>query len=346
MFENVGGVGGTGALAGTGGAGTGGAQGECGAVTQAAQNMLQPVDIIFGVDTTGSMGEEIAFTEENMNAFSEQITSAGIDVRVIMVSTVKDGMPLFPVHLDGVCIAAPLGSGTCPEDSRPPQYVHILQPNNDGDLLQNYINTYPMYKEYLRESSFKVFVGISDGDIAANPVFQQPINSADTFIAAVNALEPSSSMWQQWRYSAIYSFTPCGVGNNEGIVHADLVAKTQGVAGDLCLQDFTPVFDDLATQVMDVVTLACEWDIPPPPDGETFDKNKTNVQLTLDGAVEQLGNVTTADDCGTRDGWRYDDVMAPKRVVACPTTCSRIQTARSAQVDLLFGCEIIILPPQ
>lgn len=26
------------------------------------------VDIIFAVDTTGSMGEEIAFTEENMNA--------------------------------------------------------------------------------------------------------------------------------------------------------------------------------------------------------------------------------------------------------------------------------------
>jgi hypothetical protein len=310
-----------------------------------AQNTLQPVDIIFGVDTTGSMGEEILFTEQNMNAFSQQITGAGIDVRVVMVSTLKDGMPLIPVHLDGVCIAAPLGSGSCPADSNPPRYVHIVQPNTDGDLLQNFINTYPMYKEYLRESSFKTFVAISDGDIQANPVFQQPIYSADTFIAAVDGLEPGSLMWQSWRYSAIYSFTPCGIGNNEGITHADLVSRTQGVAGDLCLQDFKPVFDDLAKQLMEVVTLACDWAIPPPPQGETFDAGKTNVELTLDGTAESLGKAATVADCGSRDGWHYDDDAAPQRVVACPSTCTRIQTALSAKVDLLFGCETVVLPP-
>ena len=52
---------------------------KCGAASQMAMNMLQPVDIVIGIDTTGSMAEEIGFTEENMNAFSQQISAAGID---------------------------------------------------------------------------------------------------------------------------------------------------------------------------------------------------------------------------------------------------------------------------
>jgi hypothetical protein len=144
-------------------------------------------------------------------------------------------------------------------------------------------------------------------------------------------------MWLNWRYSAIYSFSPCGIGNDVGTVHAELVNRTQGVDGDLCLQDFKPVFDDLARQVMEVVTLACDWEIPPPPNAGTFEPTKTNVRLTLDGNQEELFKSRTAD-CGTHEAWHYDDESAPKRVVACPATCARIQAAASAEVHLLFGC--------
>jgi hypothetical protein len=318
--------------------------GKCGAVSQMAENTLQPVDIIFGIDTTGSMGEEIAFTEENMNAFSQRISAAGIDVHVILVAGPRDGVPTG-IYVDGVCIGAPLGSGNCPDDSNAPTYVHIPQLMADWDILQNYIATYPMYKQYLRESSFKTFVSISDSDPSSNPVLTQPINSADAFVAAVQQLEPASPMWMSWRYSAIYSFTACGIGNDEGRVHSELVKRTHGVAGDLCLQDFKPVFDELAKQVVDVVTLACDWEIPPSPMGETFAAGKTNVELTLDGALERLGKAQDDADCGTRDAWHYDDEAAPHRVVACPSTCARIQAARSAKVDVLFGCDTKTLPP-
>jgi hypothetical protein len=150
-------------------------------------------------------------------------------------------------------------------------------------------------------------------------------------------------MWANWRYSGIYSFAACGIGNAVGAVHAELVSRTKGIGGDLCLQNFKPVFDDLARQVKAVVTLACDWQIPPPPDRKTFDPRKTNVQLTLDGKVEQLGQAPTAGDCGARDGWYYNDPAAPKRVVACPSTCTRIQGALNAQVDVLFGCETVVI---
>ena len=320
--------------------------GDCGAVVQMAENTLQPVDIIFGVDTTGSMGEEIGFTEANMNAFSQQVADAGIDARVILISGPKDGMPAVPVHLDGVCIAPPLGSGSCPADSNPPAYIHVPQPLTDWDMLQSYIDLYPMYRQYLRDGSFRTFVSITDGDIMGNPLLQLPINSADAFAAAVEELEPGSSAWASWRYSAIHAFSPCGVGNAVGAVHADLVERTQGVSGDLCLQDFAPVFEDLAQQVTTVVTLACDWEIPPPPSGESFDPGRTNVEVTLDGTSEALSKVPSSADCGARDGWRYDDEGDPQRVVACPSTCARIQSAAEARVDLLFGCETVILPPE
>jgi hypothetical protein len=34
---------------------------------------------------------------------------------------------------------------------------------------------------------------------------------------------------------------------------------------------------------------------------------------------------------------------APTQVVACPATCTRIQSVAQAQVDLLFGCETVLV---
>jgi hypothetical protein len=152
-------------------------------------------------------------------------------------------------------------------------------------------------------------------------------------------------MWANWRYSGIYCFSQCEFAAAIGTVHADLVTKTGGVAGDLCRQDFKPVFDELARQVVDAVQLACDWAIPAAPNTETFDKNKTNVQVTLDGALEPLGKAAGPDACSDQNGWHYDNESSPARVVACPATCTRIQAAQSASVDILFGCETIEIVP-
>jgi hypothetical protein len=319
---------------------------KCGEVTQMAENKLQAVDIIIGVDTTSSMVEEIGFTEQNMNAFSQQIASAGIDARVIVISGLKDGMPPFLVNVDGVCIGAPLGSGSCPADTKAPGYVHIAQHLANWDMLQFYVDLYPMYKQHLRETSLKSFVSISDGNVGGNIsnfIYPITVDTADKFIAAVQAFQPGTNMWKDWRYSAIYSFTACGLGNDVGAVHDELVTKTDGVRGDLCLQNFKPVFDDLGRKVVETVALACEWQIPPAPMGKSFDAAKTNVKVTLDGKAETLGNVRSGADCGTREGWHYDDGSAPRRVMACPATCGRIQAAQRAQVELLFGCDTVML---
>jgi hypothetical protein len=76
-----GGAGGVGAIGGVGGAIGGGSSdansdGPCLAVSQEVKTEALPVDIIWAVDTSGSMLDEAVAVQENINAFSKQITDA------------------------------------------------------------------------------------------------------------------------------------------------------------------------------------------------------------------------------------------------------------------------------
>jgi len=335
--------------------------GECGAVVEKAEIVRTPVDIIFGIDTSPSMVEEVAMVQENMNAFSQQIIDANIDVRVIVLSGFEvpepaEGTPPMLAEVDGPCIAPPLGSGSCPEDSNPPTYVHIEAPVGSWNVLDVYIDQYPQYKQYLRENSLKTFVTISDDNAnpETNPAsamvgFMDPTQipvhiTADLFIDAVAQLEPAdSAMWSNWHYSSIYCFTKCEPYADLGAigaVHQELVDRTQGVAGDLCLQDFQPVFDQLAVELVSGSNLACDWPIPAPPEDEVMEIEKTSVQFTLDGVQEDpLPRILDGTQCGEHDAWYYDNPTEPTRIFACPVTCERVQAADLAEVGILFGCK-------
>src|SRR5262245_52109748 len=53
--------------------------GACEAIAQEAKPELQPADIIWAIDTSGSMTEETNFVIQQMNNFSQQIVASGID---------------------------------------------------------------------------------------------------------------------------------------------------------------------------------------------------------------------------------------------------------------------------
>lgn len=81
--------------------------------------------------------------------------------------------------------------------------------------------------------------------------------------------------------------------------------------------------------------LACDYKIPAAPQGQTFDRNKVNVQYTPPGA-----SATALDynpSCTGGKGWKYDDANNPTRVLACDSTCDTLK-ATAGKVDLVFGC--------
>lgn len=123
--------------------------------------------------------------------------------------------------------------------------------------------------------------------------------------------------------------------------------QTGGVAGDLCLQDFQPVFDDMATAVVQGASISCEYEIPPPPEGQTLDPGLVNVQHTPGGSStpNPILNVPGGlADCGPDGGWYYDDPQSPTTILMCPATCTALQGDPGAKVDVVFGCETEAVP--
>lgn len=321
-----------------GGDGDGDTGDECAAVSETAQNTFAPVDIIFVIDTSGSMSDEKNFVQQNMNIFSQQIFLANIDHHVVLLSEPSPGGP---------CINVPLGSGACPDDTKLPEYLHVNQVVNSNDALQVILSTQPQWAGSIRPGSIKHVVVVSDD------------NSSMTSGQFHVAFEGISDDYEGYFFHAIVAFTnpdplACFSGNGTccagfiplaadiGQIYLELVALTGGVSGDLCDQEFGPVFDQIAQSVLGTTPLACEWDIPDPPEGEAFDPTKVNVELELDAIEEDIYFVDNEAACAGGDGWYYfPDNVDPQTIRICPETCTRVQAAEQASVDILFGCATI-----
>ncbi|MBW2525282.1 MAG: VWA domain-containing protein [Deltaproteobacteria bacterium] len=305
-----------------------GGEGECASVVAHADQTLQPSDIVVAIDQSGSMGLETSWVKNQLNGFAQQITSSGIDVRVVMIAG-------KPGSENGFCIPAPLGSGGCPNDDNLPTLLHVDQHVDSHDALERILQRYPEYQPVLRPGASKHIVVISDDDSDM---------SALEFDTIVRLNDPS---FADYRFHSIVAFSDCSHAADEGDTYLQLSALRGGVAGDLCLQNFQPIWDELSTQVIAGSTLACDWLIPEPPDGQIYDSSQVNVELSIDGAPLSPGNVPTATDCSTvGDGWYYDDPSAPSRIHACPDTCARIQAATTADVSISFGCQTVSALPE
>jgi hypothetical protein len=82
--------------------------------------------------------------------------------------------------------------------------------------------------------------------------------------------------------------------------------------------------------------LGCLFDLPDPTGGNTIDKEKVNVRLTIDGTtteicrtVEPQGGVCNCELCWTYQG---------DQVKLLDKACEQISSAREAKVDIAVGC--------
>jgi len=336
-----GGKGGSGATAGSAGASGSGQTvdfEDCASLSQTADNQVRPVDIIWAVDTTSSMQMAAQAVQDNLNIFAQQITSAGIDVRVVMIAETGWSIPFGKVS---ICIDPPLGNGGCPDsDSNPPVFLKIEDKIENHNALTKFIDHFPDYRDNLRQNAAKYFAVVTD---------DASDGTAAGFTAALadlNAQNPG--YFDIWKFFGVFCTADCllACGNGvDGHVYTELIQQTGGVYGDLCAQDFAPVFDALAQTVINSSTIDCEWEIPPAPAGESFNREKVNVQYTpgAGGSPQNLYRVKDRSACDPAQGggWFYDDNDSPGRVLVCPDNCQTIQSDLSARIDVLFGCDTV-----
>ncbi|MBW2454717.1 MAG: hypothetical protein JRI68_09405 [Deltaproteobacteria bacterium] len=280
--------------------------------------------------------------KDQLNGFAQQIVASGIDVHVVIIAGP-------PGTENGFCIPAPLGSGGCPNDDNLPTLLHVKQHVGSSDALIQILSRFDDYKSMLRHDASKHVVVISDDDSAIGAAqFDSELKAKDPMMADYVFHAIASSEDDPGSWSCMWNSHPCcDVAADEGKVYKQLVAMTQGIFGDLCEQNFQPVWNQLSTQVVQTATLACEWDIPEPPQGQQFDPALVNVQLAVNGGgLQPLGYVDSFAGCASvSGGWTYDDPNSPAKIVVCPDTCAVVQSAEAAEISIEFGCQTIPATP-
>lgn len=350
------------------------------AVSAVDKTSIQPADIVIAIDTSSSMAAETEFVQTYMNQFSQQIIDSGIDVHVILIASARttesnaavdvaappvvaptpepevgDGGAAIPGQGGiagggggmaggglggrqrfGICIAPPLGSGNCPMDEQLPAYRHVTQQVGSNDILNLIVDTFPQWKDQLRPEATKSLVVISDDNATMTPN-----NSAQSFTTNLQALDPA--LFATWTLNGIFCEADCDACTAPGTIFSELITQTSGVSGELCEQDFEPVFSRLAEQIIQDAgsEIACEWELPRPPEGQTFSVDLVDVKrTTAAGGSVEFARVAAVEDCAV-NSWYFDDALNPTKILACPETCEVMQTEKGGGIDVSFSCELL-----
>lgn len=206
----------------------------------------QPGDIIIAVDNSGSMGEEAGFVQASINQFTAKLHLAGIDSRLVLISAGSSDS-------EGICVPLPTGSGSCPDDTSPPAFLHILDSVGSSDALDKIIDNFALWGGQMRPEARKHVIVVSDDDSSL---------SAGDFNTAFLALDPSHAGYTFHTIASPEDPIPACVAQTVccpdfvplvaalGQQYIDLTALTGGVFNNICFQDFEPFFNDVALSVI------------------------------------------------------------------------------------------------
>ena len=296
--------------------------GPCVASEAEAKNKFKPVDIIWFIDTSGSMDFETKTVQNNMNAFAKMIAGTVLDYRVVLIADPGD-----------ICIPAPLGGPGCTDGAK---FKHVKVSVGSDDGLEKLISTYPKYQSFLRTDSIRHFVAVTD---------DESDKSASWFKSQVAALKspgfPNGFVFHSIvAYGNIF-WIGCITGAKIGNYYLKLTADTGGTKAKVCETNWQPIFSALAKSVVANTKVPCAYTIPSPGAGKTVDPQKVNVSHTpVGGKANKIPKVKNAAACpATTGAWYYDNETNPKTVHLCPGFCKLVGQGK---IKVLFGCKTII----
>ena len=301
----------------------------CGTLSARAHASLRPVDIIWVIDSSPSMDDEIAIIQENLNDFTARIGASGLDYRVVLIAA-EEFTPTNGRDYFGVCIPPPLsGAAGCP-DTDSDRYRHVREGVHSRDALSMLIATRPQYQDFLREGAGLHIVVVTDDDQGGGA-------DVEDFMAAGfgDSVAFHSIVDEVGRPAGCGPFgDPCACGEARGRPYIDLSQRTGGVVVSVCSEDWAPIFASLEERVRTGNEIPCTFIIPTPV-GAVIDFDRVNVDfVTEDGARTPL---VYSDDCGAHpNSWRYDNPEAPIAIELCPGSCGAIE----GDVEVEFGCDM------
>ena len=323
-----------GGSSGTSGGASGTSGGSCAAV--AAKTEKAKVDIIFVIDNSGSMTEEMTQIRTNVNTFASKIGTTGLDYTVTFI--VKRGTQ---ANRNEICVPAPLGVGAPNCDDKPPTFHHVPQDVQSTDSFRLILSTYETsWKNYLRPEATKVFIEVTDdeSDLSYTQFDQRLLAKlpAGMFGTATARKYIFHSIISKPFADAVPSNNICSGAAGRSVDYQQLSKLTGGIIDEVCKTDYSGVLNNIAKGITD--KLGCELKYP---SSAESDPTKLVVSFTPKGAPAQnLTQVTDVAKCGTiANAWYYDNPTAPTKIILCPSTCSAANAAPESKLEALVGCK-------
>lgn len=341
----------------------------CASVKAEATLGKKPVDIIFVIDNSGSMSDEILAVQNNINKnFTDIIGKSGLDYRVIMVT--RHGK--YNGTSKAVCVEKPLSTvASCTNPPTQPGinpgkfYHYSIQVestdsfrrllNSFGGSVKDEFNLAPMgWSQWARTDAFKVFIEITDdrSDMTAadfeKALFALPgkqfgdamdRNYVWHSIIGLKENSPATKAWQHTDPVQTGMCTGSAVYSN-GADYQNLSIATKGLRFPICqFASFDAVFNQVAMGVIAGTKVACDFPLPMPPPGQKVDLDSVTVDYTPMGmgTPTSFKQVSTLGACVPNAFYISGD-----RIYMCPETCADVQKDTKAKVEVLFDCLSII----
>ncbi|WP_373044820.1 PKD domain-containing protein [Vulgatibacter sp.] len=332
--------------------------------TSSGGGTAPPVDIVFVVDNSGSMADEIVAIQNNINSnFSQIIGQSGIDYRVIFLSKHGEVNPD-----ESICISSPLSGTDCnPIPSQPANTANFFQldvevgSHDSLDIVLDRFhdqvrrrgrNTWiePGWGQWLRAGSQKVFVEITDDEASLSA------SSFETSLFALSSAHFGDATARNYTWHSIVGLAQnapisaawepadplqtqlCGgTVMAAGTEYQELSRRSGGLRFPICeYAHFDVIFRAIADHVVENVRLDCSVALPVG-DGQPALATLEVEWTPSSGGILVLPQVADAAACAGADGYYVD----AGTVHLCPSTCTTVQADEGARIDL-SGCHPLV----
>jgi hypothetical protein len=341
----------------------------CAEVRAEATLQKKPVDIIFVIDNSGSMTDEIRSVEQNINKnFADIIGKSGLDYRVIMVTSHGNA-----ATQQSVCISAPLSKhASCspvpPQPgNNPPRFYHYSIEIESTDSFQRLIGSvngsikdqYNLapggWQTWLRTDAYKAFIEITDDTSAMSEVdfdtqllakapTQFGTKAARNYVwHSIIGMKENSPATKPWAPADPVLNSICTKGGGAvapGVQYQRLSIMTGGLRFPICeYANFDAVFNHVAMGVVAGAKVACDFALPPPPAGQQIDLGTVLVDYTAgsSGLRTTFKQVAGSATCAPNSFY-----IDQGRVYLCPDSCNVVQADTKAKVEVLFDCLSVV----
>lgn len=294
-----------------------------------------PVDIIFSVDQSGSMGDDLLNVKNNINKLSQFLQSTNLDYRVIMVG--EPGTGTYQV-----CVPPPLGGPNCASNGTiyksVPRHIESTDTLTILDsTLDSPLGTIYEWGTFLRKEAIKVFIPVTDDDS-----YMRATEFDGRLLAKPGDLFGTADARRYVFYpivgaAAYPSQSTCGSNAvNNGAQYLALATLTHGQWFPICQTDFGPVFQEIAANV--AASIACELPVPKTADGSEIDYSLVNVSTVTSNGTSKNIDQDASKPCGSgADGWQYTEDKS--KIVLCGAACENVRADVGAKVSVQFGCQ-------